>query len=427
MDCSDIAEKYGIKEYLPEFFSDKCLKFYSKNDIERIKESVMPLTNLQFAGYEYDEDYKYYTKTKDTECYEFNGKKYELYKYENCFIYYVFLCNAKLKKFRYVEMIDNKEFAENEVDDVYVYKDKYYCHYYKAIKSLLFFNRNEFIRLPSLPIMADLKKTKASEFISKYFEIKNMQGQSQQNIAEFYVADDEAILSHFDLIYQEIMKDTFKIENPTIYKNIIEKDEEDIEKLNNISDIDKCALKIYYLHGHEEYRNFCNNICDPETYRKELLKNGEVRKNLKNNFWIFHEFKSSLRDPNNDFIEGEDFTFLIINAIKSLEYLLYRKIKNYESFRETSNNDEISERAMLDALIYYVQKHKEMFKIPSESIISKNNFDSYVESYIKLLYYVKDECRNGYFHKHRIDNYDNLCKKRDKVMEAIAKTIIFLK
>ena len=82
---------------------------------------------------------------------------------------------------------------------------------------------------------------------------------------------------------------------------------------------------------------------------------------------------------------------------------------------------------MLDNLIYFIEHHKEMFKELNESIISKSNYEEYIKSYIELLYYVKDECRNGYFHKERIDDYNSLCEKREKVLEAIAKTIIFLK
>lgn len=223
------------------------------------------------------------------------------------------------------------------------------------------------------------------------------------------------------------MKEAFKIENPISYKNNIEKKEAEADSLKYMSEENKNALKFYYLYATEEFTDFCNKICSPDFFNKELLKNGEVRKNLKNNFWIYHEFNASLRELNNDFIEGEDFTFLIINAIKSLEYLLYRKIKNYEDFNKIEINDSISEKAMLDKLISYIENHKEMFKIPRENVISKENFDCFIESYIKLLYYVKDECRNGYFHKHRIDNYETLCEKRDKVLEAIARTIIFLK
>ena len=424
MNCSDIAKKYGITEYLPEFFDDECLKFYSKNDLESIEQVDLPRFNLFFAGYEYDENDEYYIKTNKVVEYEFYEKKYKLYENSDCFIYHIFLCNYKLKKFRNIILSDIVDFPG---DGVYIYKNKYYCHYYEAIKSLVFFNRNQFLSLPGLFIMPDLKKANGPEFISKYFEIKDGHGYNQSNVEEFYVIDDDAILVHFSLIYRRIMMEALKVENPIMYKNIIEKDEEEIDDMKNIDDMGKCALKIYYLYGHHEFRDFCNTICSPEIFNKELLKNGEVRKNLKNNFWIYHEFNSSLKDPNTDFIEGEDFTFLIINAIKSLEYLLYKKIKDYKDFKNISKNNEITEKVMMDTMIYYIQNHNEMFKKFSEDEMSKNNYDSFIESYIKLLYFVKDECRNGYFHKHRIDKYNELCEKRNKVLEAIAKTIIILK
>ena len=424
MDCSDVAKKYGIIEYLPEFFEDECLKFYSKNDLELIEQVDLPRFNLFLAGYEYDENDKYYIKTNNVVEYEFNEKRFKLYENNDCFIYHIFLCNYKLKKFRNIILSDIVDFPG---DGVYVYKDKYYCHYYEAIKSLVFFNRNQFITLPGLFIMPDLKKPNGPEFVSKYFDIKDGQGHNQPNVAEFFEADDEAISVHFGLIYRDIMIAALKMENPIIYKNIIEKDEEEINSMKNIDDMGKCALKIYHLYGHHEFRDFCNTICSPEIFNKELLKNGEVRKNLKNNFWIYHEFKSSLRDPNNDFIAGEDFTFLIINAIKSLEYLLYRKMCNYKDFKQIEYDDKITEKTMLDNLIYYIKHNRQMFRTPNKNVISKDTYNSLVKSYIDLLYYVKNECRNGYFHKHRIDNYEKLCEKREKVLEAIAKTIIFLK
>ena len=82
---------------------------------------------------------------------------------------------------------------------------------------------------------------------------------------------------------------------------------------------------------------------------------------------------------------------------------------------------------MLDNLIYFIEHHEEMFRIIDENTICKDNYKEMKQSYIKLLYYVKDECRNGYFHKERIDDYNSLCEKRKKVLEAIAKTIILLK
>ena len=249
----------------------------------------------------------------------------------------------------------------------------------------------------------------------------------KENIKEFQDVEDESILVDFKKYYRNIMIEIFKMEKPDVYKNSIEKESEEVNSLKGIEDSHKRALKLYYLYANKEFTDFCNKICSPEIFDKELLKNGEVRKNLKNNFWIFHEFNGTLRDPNDDYIEGEDFTFLIINVIKSLEYLLYRKMCNDKDFKKIKYDDKITEKTMLDSLIYYIQNNSDMFKIIDNDLISKDTANSLIKSYIDLLYNVKDKCRNGYFHKHRIDDYDTLCEKREMVLEAIARTIIFLK
>lgn len=421
MDYSNVAKLHGIKEALPWFISDKSLEFYSKNDIERIETQDLGLWSLQFSHYSYNENSIYYQKTNSFIKHEFFGKEYDLFEYKDCFIYYVFLCNEKTKKFRYITMSDYKDYCN---DGVYVYKDKYYCQYYSALPHLLFFNRNQYMEIPGPMIIKELKKAKSQDFIANYFKIDGNIAISLPNISEFYINDDEAIIVHFLKIYEETMQKLFETENPTTYINFVEEDKDIIDK---ISPEDVEATRRALLYGHDEFIDFCNNICNPDIYKKELLKNGEVRKNLKNNFWIHHEFNSSLREPQNDYIEGEDFTFLIINAIKAFEYLLYRKVKVYDDFSKNNNDGNITERAMLDNLIYYIQNHKEMFRESLGNILSKENRNLTIKSYIELLYYVKDECRNGYFHKERIDNYENLNKKRDKVLEAIAKTIILLK
>lgn len=424
MNNTEIAKKYGIKEILPHFFTEDCLKFYSKNDREIIQKDTIGLLSLEFSGYVYDEDNKYYINTGGTIKYEYDGKEYDLFEYKDCFIFYTYLCNEKSKTFRNINLNDYKEFCK---DSVFVYKDKYYCQYYMKYRSLFFFNRNECIMNPEPSVIKDLKIAKSQDLVSKYFDIKGEYAILKENIKEFYDVEDEAILVDFEKYYRNIMIEIFKMEKPDVYKNSIEKESEEVNSLKGIEDSHKRALKLYYLYANKEFTDFCNKICDPEVFDKELLKNGEVRKNLKNNFWIFHEFNGTLRDPSNDYIEGEDFTFLIINAIKSLEYLLYRKMCNDKDFKKIKYDDKITEKTMLDSLIYYIQNNSDMFKIIENDLISKDNANSLVKSYIDLLYNVKDKCRNGYFHKHRIDDYDTLCEKREMVLEAIARTIIFLK
>lgn len=424
MNNTEIAKKYGIKEILPYFFTEDCLKFYSKNDREIIQKDTIGLLSLEFSEYEYDEDNRFYIKMGGTIKYEYDGKEYDLFEYEDCFTFYTYLCNKKSKKFRNINLNDYKEFCK---DSVLIYKDKYYCQYYMKYRSLFFFNRNECIMNPGPSVIKDLKIAKSQDLVSKYFDIKGEYAILKENIKEFQDVEDEAILVDFKKYYRNIMIEIFKMEKPDVYKNSIEKESEEVNSLKGIEDSHKRALKLYYLYANKEFTDFCNKICSPEIFDKELLKNGEVRKNLKNNFWIFHEFNGTLRDPNDDYIEGEDFTFLIINVIKSLEYLLYRKMCNDKDFKKIKYDDKITEKTMLDSLIYYVQNNSDMFKIIDNDLISKDTANSLIKSYIDLLYNVKDKCRNGYFHKHRIDDYDTLCEKREMVLEAIARTIIFLK
>lgn len=424
MNNTEIAKKYGIKEILPYFFTEDCLKFYSKNDREIIQKDTIGLLSLEFSEYEYDEDNRFYIKMGGTIKYEYDGKEYDLFEYEDCFTFYTYLCNKKSKKFRNINLNDYKEFCK---DSVLIYKDKYYCQYYMKYRSLFFFNRNECIMNPGPSVIKDLKIAKSQDLVSKYFDIKGEYAILKENIKEFQDVEDEAILVDFKKYYRNIMIEIFKMEKPDVYKNSIEKESDEVNGLKGIEDSHKRALKLYYLYANKEFTDFCNKICSPEIFDKELLKNGEVRKNLKNNFWIFHEFNGTLRDPNDDYIEGEDFTFLIINVIKSLEYLLYRKMCNDKDFKKIKYDDKITEKTMLDSLIYYVQNNSDMFKIIDNDLISKDTANSLIKSYIDLLYNVKDKCRNGYFHKHRIDDYDTLCEKREMVLEAIARTIIFLK
>ena len=424
MNNTEIAKKYGIKEILPYFFTEDCLKFYSKNDREIIQKDTIGLLSLEFSEYEYDEDNRLYIKMGGTIKNEYDGKEYDLFEYEDCFTFYTYLCNKKSKKFRNINLNDYKEFCK---DSVLIYKDKYYCQYYMKYRSLFFFNRNECIMNPGPSVIKDLKIAKSQDLVSKYFDIKGEYAILKENIKEFQDVEDEAILVDFKKYYRNIMIEIFKMEKPDVYKNSIEKESEEVNSLKGIEDSHKRALKLYYLYANKEFTDFCNKICSPEVFDKELLKNGEVRKNLKNNFWIFHEFNGTLRDPSNDYIEGEDFTFLIINVIKSLEYLLYRKMCNDKDFKKIKYDDKITEKTMLDSLIYYVQNNSDMFKIIDNDLISKDTANSLIKSYIDLLYNVKDKCRNGYFHKHRIDDYDTLCEKREMVLEAIARTIIFLK
>lgn len=406
MNNTETAKKHKIIEYEYEFFSEECLKFLSENDKEIILNDTIGLYNLQFSGYEHDEGETNYVKTGNTINYEFEGEKYELLDYKNCFTYYTYLCNEKTKKFRNILISD---YADFDGEGVYIYKGKYFCQYYETLKALLFFNRNQYILNPGPAIMHDIRKAKSTEFIAKYFNLKGTLLHIKKNAMDFWEANDESVLVEFGGIYIETMKE---------YLALVD--------ANFLSSLDG-TIELYSLIGSEYFRDFCNELCEPETFKKELMKNGEIRKNLKNNHWLFHEYENTLRDIEDEYVEGEDYTFLILNAIKALEYLLYKKIKNYADFKMIENDENVSEKVMLGEIIAYIEKKRSMFRDVSESMIPREKIEIICNEYVELLYYVKDECRNGYFHKHRLDKYADLCKKRKKVLEAITKTVILLK
>lgn len=409
---------------MPQFYSKDSLRFYSKNDIERIKYDEIGFLRLQLSDYEYSEDKKYYIKIDGINKYKFKEKEYDLYKYQDCFFYYTYLCNYKEKKFRAININDYIKFNK---DAVFIYKDKYICQYYTMLETLFFFNRNEVIIKPGPSVIENLNICKSENFISRYYNLCNGEAILANNINEFEEVEDEAILVKFSMYYREILLNLLRLEKPNIYKNSIEKEQDELEKIRNIDTPNKRALKLMYLYSNEDFIEYCNQVCTPEFFNKELLKNGEVRKNLKNNFWIYHEFNNSLKDPKENYIEGEDYTFLILNATKALEYLLYRKICNYKEYKKEKYDDKFTKKMMLDNLIYYIEKNREIFKIYNSKLISKENAELIIDSYIKLLYDVKDNCRNGYFHKHRMNVYDELYEKREKVLKAIAETIIYFK
>ena len=226
MNNSEIAKKHGIVENT--YFSDECIKFYSNVEKEVIIFQTTGLNNLIQSGYTLDRNEKYYVKNNDSVKYYFNDEEYELFGYDNCFTYNLFLCNEKYKKFRYIYLSDYKNFAS---DGVYLYKNKYYCQYYEATQILFVFNRNQVISSPAPYIYPDLKLAKSKEFISKYFDMDGNKGSNKENISEFYDSDDDTILDSFNVIYTKIMREILEKEKIT-FKNNIEIIESKIDKLN---------------------------------------------------------------------------------------------------------------------------------------------------------------------------------------------------
>jgi hypothetical protein len=122
-----------------------------------------------------------------------------------------------------------------------------------------------------------------------------------------------------------------------------------------------------------------------------------------------------------EFIQGEDYSFLIFNLIKAFEFLLYRII-NMANIKLPGDKD-IDDRIMLDSMIKLIKENKD--KLLRQEI-QKYIDDEKYDEFIKHLNIVKDKCRNGYFHKDRMDSYESLHEKREFVFHTIVETIALI-
>ena len=122
-----------------------------------------------------------------------------------------------------------------------------------------------------------------------------------------------------------------------------------------------------------------------------------------------------------EFIQGEDYSFLIFNLVKAFEFLLYRII-NIANIKLPGDKD-IDDRIMLDSMIKLIKDNKDkLLRQEIQNYIDDEKYDEF----IKHLNIVKDKCRNGYFHKDRMDSYKSLHEKREFVFHTIVETIALI-
>ena len=144
-----------------------------------------------------------------------------------------------------------------------------------------------------------------------------------------------------------------------------------------------------------------------------IVNISEVGENIKSNYWLYYQYNNLLREKDLN-TPGADWSFLIINAIKAVEYFLYEKIKTYFS----NKNEDVKENTMLNSLI-------EKLNISMIKDEFKNEVD--IQELKGKLKYIKDKCRNGYFHKHRIDNEETLIKNRFFTLQVFVEIVLLLK
>ena len=263
--------------------------------------------------------------------------------------------------------------------------------------------------------MNTIKKFEFKDILDTFYDYDSKEGRTKKRVHGYVMFGEDYIDEYIRNIYEMMMT-----KQCSFYSEEFKKySDEFINNMKGLSDIKHNMNNIYmldlFLNNHPIKNNFCDSFINIDEILKEL-KHKHIWKNIKNNLWLVYEYNNIMRKDDN-FVQGEDFTFLILNLIKAIEYFLYYKLS------KTIKNDDknIDDKTMLNELI----SHIDMSVIRDEL---KDRFDEkHLELFKKELLYVKDECRNGYFHKDRIDTYEQLIEKRNKAFEVLIEIAILLK
>ena len=381
--------------------------------------------NLKNKGYKYDpllDDYK--KDNRELECTSLLGKKYKLYGYNNCEIIEPYIVDNVKKIYRCILLSDFKDINHERI---FIYKKKFICNYINGI--LYFFNRKQFIRNAGIYIVDDLEPLSTDRFTKLYFSPNGALFVSNPGFYDFYDIDDEKSIDDILSTYYNVVmlkhlkcystnaKIYFENKSKELYKNVssvYKKSSENEEK--RIKDFEYFLLPTY-----PEYIEFCEKVLPKDFFYKQIKKVREVWKNIKNNIWINYQFENNNIANSEDFIQGEDYSFLIFNLIKAFEFLLYRII-NIANIKLPGDKD-IDDRIMLDSMIKLIKENKDkLLRQEIQNYIDDEKYDEF----IKHLNIVRDKCRNGYFHKDRMDSYESLHEKREFVFHTIVETIALI-
>ena len=153
-----------------------------------------------------------------------------------------------------------------------------------------------------------------------------------------------------------------------------------------------------------------------------IKKNGRVIKQLKSGVSILNSFLYKNVDIKiNNIVDVEllskqsgiyDYSFLIMNFVKAVEIFLTYKLSKFDGEISVHNKDKrknelvefssdvFKKYSMLGDMINYLDDHSnELFN---------HEFDEYIiKRFLSLIKDWKDKDRNGYFHKHRLENIND--------------------
>ena len=153
-----------------------------------------------------------------------------------------------------------------------------------------------------------------------------------------------------------------------------------------------------------------------------IKKNGRVIKQLKSGVSILNSFLYKNVDIKiNNIVDIElsskqygiyDYSFLIMNFVKAVEVFLTYKLSKFDGKINVYNkeirknqlvelsSDVFKKYSMLGDMINYLDDH-------SGELFNQEFDQQIIKRFLLLIKDWKDKDRNGYFHKHRIENIDD--------------------
>ena len=395
----DSTEQYN---YIKNKINDKVYNKYFPTFANKTEVISRELRSEGFRYYGISDKYQ---KDENIE-FEYqtpSGENHSLFGYKNCRVVDCLLVDDEQKIYRTLKLSDIKDF---DASRMYLYKKKYICFYSNEV--LIFPNKKAVIRYPNINVIDDLEIITNDQLYNSYVLEKASNGIDRIRGIQFNEIDDNYTKSYLMDMYHTYMT------------NQLDRYENGSETSLRKQAQDNFMPNFFLLPYYPKYIDFCEKVLPIDYFLTEITRKREVWKNIKNNVLINELFNANNQNENN-YAYGEDYTFMIFNLIKAFEFLLYNIL--FEKGIKMSDDKDVDEKIMLNSMIQLVKDNKDkLIREGAKEYVT----DEIYEKYIEHLVYVKDKCRNGYFHKERMDNYTDSFIKRVRIFNIMIETIALI-
>lgn len=302
-----------------------------------------------------------------------------------------------IKSRSYIEYVDDKDIEEKYKEDLM------YILFYKAYKKVIINNA-----------LLVLDFDKDSKYITNFKNLydaryafntilleKNIDSANMNFIGDEFVTylDNDYCLTTSFIKIQNLNQDKININVNEFDKTLIEIQNELLKKESS-SYTEKFSQELRKINDKkiEEKKQEYYNAYPFENIYINILKN-DVKNQLEAGLWIIKEFiynyglNGKGKDSyNNKKVSGNDYSFLIINFVKAAEIFLYNKLCILEK-------EDFSSKKTLGDMINLINNNQNKY--------IKNNFsEKEKETFIKSCLDFKDIARNGNFHKHSVECFE---------------------